>query len=76
MSRHESAVRLRHRLDHAREALGLIAGKTRTELDTDRKLNLALVRLLEVVGEAATTTTKEDREALPSNTVAKDHRTS
>jgi len=31
----------------------MAAGKTRDELDTDRKLNLAFVRLVEVVGEAA-----------------------
>jgi hypothetical protein len=44
MSRHESLVRLRHMLDHAREAVAMAAGKTRDDLDTDRKLNLALVR--------------------------------
>jgi uncharacterized protein with HEPN domain len=65
MSHHESAVRLRHMLDHAREALALIHGKERLDLDTDRKLNLALVRLLEIIGEAASRTTKEDREAYP-----------
>jgi uncharacterized protein with HEPN domain len=65
MSRHESTVRLHHMLDHAREAFALIHGKNRTDLDTDRKLNLALVRLLEIVGEAASRTTKEDREAYP-----------
>jgi uncharacterized protein with HEPN domain len=52
MSRHETMVRLRHMLDHAREAVAMAAGKRRSDLDTDRKLNLALVRLLEVVGEA------------------------
>jgi uncharacterized protein with HEPN domain len=65
MSRHESAVRLHHMLDHAREALALIQGKTRPDLDTDRKLNLALVRLLEIVGEAASRTPKEDRDGYP-----------
>ena len=46
-------VRFRHILDHAREALDLVEGKSRADLDADRKLNLALVRLLEIVGEAA-----------------------
>jgi hypothetical protein len=32
-------------LDHACEAVSMIQGKTRADLDTDRKLNLALVRL-------------------------------
>ncbi len=65
MSRHESAVRLRHMLEHAREAFAMISGKNRFDLDNDRKLNLALVRLLEIVGEAASRTTKEDRRNYP-----------
>jgi uncharacterized protein with HEPN domain len=51
----------RHMLDHAREAVAMAAGKTRRDLDTDRKLNLALVRLLEVVGEAASRTPTDER---------------
>ena len=53
MSRHERDIRLRHMLDHASEAVGMVQGKTRSDLDTDRQLNLSLVRLLEIVGEAA-----------------------
>jgi len=40
-------------LDHAREAALLIRGKTRSDLGRERVLSLALVRLLEIVGEAA-----------------------
>jgi uncharacterized protein with HEPN domain len=40
-------------LDHAREAMAMAEGKARGDLDTDRMLNLALVKLLEIVGEAA-----------------------
>jgi uncharacterized protein with HEPN domain len=40
-------------LDAAREAAQMAQGKTRADLDTDRPLNLSLVRLLEIVGEAA-----------------------
>ena len=36
-------------------------GKTRVDLDKDRQLNLALVRLLEIIGEAATRIPKEDQ---------------
>ncbi len=53
MSRHDDGVRLRHRLEHARETTALVQACRREDLDLDRKLNLALVRLLEVVGEAA-----------------------
>ena len=40
-------------LDHAREALQMAEGKNRASLQSDRKLELALVRLVEIVGEAA-----------------------
>jgi uncharacterized protein with HEPN domain len=48
-------------LDHAREAVAMVRGKTRADLDSDRQLNLALVRLLEVVGEAAGRIPPEER---------------
>ncbi len=53
MTRHEDDVRLRHMLDHAEEALAMVQGRTRADLDKDRPLNLSLVRLLEIIGEAA-----------------------
>jgi len=40
-------------LDHALEALAMTKGKTRADLDKDRQLNVALVRLLEIIGEEA-----------------------
>jgi uncharacterized protein with HEPN domain len=46
----DTDVRLRHRLDAAREAVHRAQGKTRTGLDANRPLNLSLVRLLEIVG--------------------------
>lgn len=48
MSRRDPAVALRQMLDHAREAVEMVRGKTRSDLDTDRKLNLAVVRLVEL----------------------------
>lgn len=65
MSRHEGDVRLRHMLDHAREAVAMARGRTRADLDTDRQLNLALVRLLEIVGEAAGRVPSEERARHP-----------
>ena len=38
-------------------------GKTRAQLDSDRQLNLALTRLLEIIGEAAARTPQEDAPA-------------
>jgi uncharacterized protein with HEPN domain len=40
-------------LDHAREASALAASRSREALDSDRLLQLALTRLVEIVGEAA-----------------------
>jgi len=49
----DDSVRIRHILDAAREAVAFSQGRNRADLDTDRKLNLSLVRLLEIIGEAA-----------------------
>ncbi len=65
MSKHESRVRLRHMLDYAREALVLSRGKARADLDTDRMLNLALTRLLEMIGEAANQVPRERQADYP-----------
>ena len=53
MTRHEDIVRLLHMLDHAREAVAMVAGKERADLQSERMLELALVRLIGIVGEAA-----------------------
>lgn len=53
MTRHDDVIRLRHMLDHALEAVKMAEGKNRETLKSDRMLELALVRLIEIVGEAA-----------------------
>ena len=53
MSRHDPEIALFQILSHAREAVAILHGKTRADLDHDRMLNLALTRLLEIIGEAA-----------------------
>ena len=53
MSRRDPMLRMRHMLDHAREVLALVEGRTRADLHADRALNLQVVRLLEIIGEAA-----------------------
>ena len=65
MSQHDVAVCLRQMRDHAREAIALTSGKTKKDLDADRVLNLALVRLLEVIGEAANRVPPEERARYP-----------
>ena len=61
MSRHDPIVSVHHMLDHAREAVEMIQARSRADLDTDRMLNLALVRLVEVIGEAASRVPEEFR---------------
>ena len=56
-------VRIRHILDAAREAVDFAKGHGRLDLDTDRQLNLSLVRLLEIIGEAARGISQEFRQA-------------
>ena len=46
MSKHEALVRLRHMRDYGREAVAIISGKGRSDLDHDRLLVLSLTRLL------------------------------
>ena len=53
MSQRSDDVSLRHMLDHAREAVALADGHVREELSSDRMLELSLIRLIEIVGEAA-----------------------
>jgi uncharacterized protein with HEPN domain len=65
MSWRDSELSLHQMLDHAREAMILSKGKSLEELASDRVLCLAIVRLLEIVGEAATRVPKEERSRRP-----------
>ncbi len=58
-------TRLRDMLDAAYKAQQFIAGKNRTMLDDDDMLAFALVRAIEIIGEAATKISPETRSALP-----------
>ena len=53
MTRHDDKVSLKHMLEHAQEAVLMIEGKDRADLRSERMLELSLIRLIEVVGEAA-----------------------
>ena len=57
-------IRLRHMLDSAREALAFAEGRQRDDLDTDRQLALAVVKCLEIVGEAANNISPETRDGI------------
>lgn len=63
--RKDDAVRLRHMLDAAEEAMAFAKGCERSSLDRDRKLVLALVKDVEIIGEAAFQLSQETRSKFP-----------
>ena len=52
-------------IEAAETALGFVAERTRSDLDTDTMLRFALVRAIEVIGEAASKMSESAREASP-----------
>ena len=65
MSRRDDTVPMRHMLDHAREVVAMVHDRTRHDLDTDRMFQLALTRLIQIIGEAATRVTAAGRARYP-----------
>lgn len=65
MSQHEDLTRLRHMLAAAQEACALTRGKQRADLDSSHVLELALTRLLEIVGEAANRISEDVQQQHP-----------
>ena len=57
----DDVIRFRHMLDAAREAVGFVKGRTRSDLNSDRQLVLALVKEIEIIGEAAYQVTSDTR---------------
>lgn len=58
----DDLIRLQHMLDAAKEALSFAKNKNRKNLDDDRMLALSIVKSIEIIGEAASTVSKEFRE--------------
>jgi len=58
-------VRLRHMLDAARKAIAFTQGHNRADLDSDELLALAVVRLVEILGEAAKNVSQDIKERTP-----------
>lgn len=54
-------VRLRHMLDAAREALSFLEGRSRQDLIGNRLFLLAVVKEIEIIGEAASQVSAETR---------------
>jgi len=65
MKRPDDVARVRHALDAARKIVESTAGWKREDLDPESLTTLGLIRLLEVVGEAAGAVTPETQKAHP-----------
>jgi uncharacterized protein with HEPN domain len=51
--KNDGDIRLRHLLDAATEVLRLTSGRHREDLEADRQLTWALIKAIEIIGEAA-----------------------
>lgn len=58
-------VRLRHMVDAARKAIAFTQNRIRTDLDNDEILALAVVRLIEILGEAAKNVSQTTKDRFP-----------
>jgi len=65
MSKHDPLLRLRHMLDYSREAVEMAGDKTSGELEKNRQLSLALIHLVELIGEAASQVPREMQAQYP-----------
>jgi uncharacterized protein with HEPN domain len=62
---HEDSIRVRHMIEAVQTALGFISGRQAADLDSDRMLLFALMRAIEVIGEAASKVSEEARRSSP-----------
>jgi uncharacterized protein with HEPN domain len=63
--RPDDRIRLVHMLEAVREALSFARNRGRADLDVDRMLLRALVKDIEIVGEAASRVSDDTRAELP-----------
>jgi uncharacterized protein with HEPN domain len=61
--RDEDCVRLQHMVEAAQIAIGFVSGRQRADLDKDKMLLFAVMRAIEIVGEAASKISDETRSA-------------
>lgn len=62
---HDDRLRVQHMLDACKEALSFAHGRSRSDLYQDRQLLYALVRCIEIVGEAASQVSGDARREAP-----------
>jgi uncharacterized protein with HEPN domain len=62
MSKIDDLTRFKHLQQAAKEAIDFVKGRSRKDLDKERMLSLALVRLIEIIGEAANNISSDKRK--------------
>jgi len=65
MQSDKNLVRLRHIIDAVNDVIRLSFGKKRTDLESDQMFGLAMVRLIEIIGEAANSIDSDFRSNYP-----------
>ena len=60
----DDAIRIRHMIEAAETTQRFIAGRQRGDLDSDQMLLFALIRAVEVIGEAASKVSLETRSSV------------
>ena len=58
-------IRLRHMLDYAQKAVQFTRGHNRADLDNNEMLALAVIHLIEIIGEASKSVSEEFRDKYP-----------
>lgn len=61
----QDRIRMRHMLDACRQAREFAHGRARSDLDRNTMLSFAVVRAIEIIGEAAAKVTPEGRDSCP-----------
>ncbi len=59
------SIRMKHMIDAAQEAIRFVEGQSRAELDDNMMLSFALVRAIEIIGEAAARVSKDGKSMCP-----------
>lgn len=60
----DDTIRIRHMIDAAQAAIRFVDGRSRADLDQDEMLRFALVRAIEIIGEAASQISSSTRETM------------
>ena len=61
----DDTILIKHILEAAEKAIDFLSGHTREDLEADEKLALSIIRLLEIVGEAASQVSEDYRVRYP-----------